>query len=307
MTEPRILRLYLEDGLRQSAEAGAHNFIARVVSVLRQARYRVEFRPNSPAERRKSATRRGYALFHMDGPVQARTLTFRRAYHYPFWFIERSGVRWDWPVARARFPADAVPRARADRFFAFWRTRLFGSAPARAGREGFVYVPLQGRLLIRRPFQTCAPIDMLRAVLGHDARPVVAALHPNEVYSSDELRALDELCSAHPRLSLATGGMERLLSGCDYVATMNSGAGFAGYFFARPLVLFADIDFHHIAANVSALGVEEALRAAPDLAPDYAGYLHWFWQDMAINAGRPEAEAKIRAALARGGWPLDDG
>ena len=117
MTEPRILRLYLEDGLRQSAEAGAHNFIARVVSVLRQARYRVEFRPNSPAERRKSATRRGYALFHMDGPVQARTLTFRRAYHYPFWFIERSGVRWDWPVARARFPADAVPRARADRFF----------------------------------------------------------------------------------------------------------------------------------------------------------------------------------------------
>ncbi|MFV0514576.1 MAG: hypothetical protein ACK5MY_13250 [Jhaorihella sp.] len=305
MTEPRILRLYLNEGLRQSAEAGAHNFIARVVSVVRRAGFRVDFHPDTPAQRLKSATRRGYALFHMDGPVQQRALTFRRAYHYPFWFIERSGVRWDWPVAKARFPAGAVPRARADRFLSFWRERLFGDAPARVGRDGYVYVPLQGRLLIRRSFQTCAPLDMLRAVLAHDARPVVAALHPNETCSDAELRALGDLRAAHPRLRLVTGEMKRLLTGCDYVATMNSSAGFAGYFFAKPLVLFADIDFHHIAANVSDLGAPEALRRAPDLAPDYAGYLHWFWQDMAINAGRPDAEDKIRAALARGGWPLD--
>lgn len=304
MTEPRILRLYLEDGLRQSAEAGQHNFIAHVVSVVRDAGYRVEFRADTPAERLQSATRRGYALFHMDGPEQDRALTFRRAYHYPFWAIERSGRRWDWPVAQATFPLDQVPRKQADRFYDFWQQRLFGDAPAKATHDGFVYVALQGLLLEHRSFQTCSPLDMLRAVLDHDPRPVVAALHPRENYSEAELRALDELRGVHPRLSVVTGEMERLLTGCDYVVTQNSAAALNGYFFGKPAVLFGRIDFHHIAANVVALGVTEALRQGPDLTPDHAGYLHWFWQERAINAGRPEAEDRIRAALIRGGWPV---
>lgn len=304
MTADPILHICLEDGLRQSAEAGRHNFIARLVSVVRDAGFDVRFRPDTPAERARSAGTGGYSLFHMDGPERDRALTFRRVYHYPFWAIERHGRRWDWPVARATFPAGAVPRATADRFHAFWRRRLFGDAPERAERNGFVYVPLQGRLLDHRSFQTCAPVEMLRAVLDHDARPVVAALHPGETYSRAELRALDDLVRANPRMTLATGDMQRWLAGCDYVVTMNSGAAFAGYLFAKPAVLFAAIDFHHIAADVAALGAAEALRRGPGLAPDFAGYLHWFWQEMSINAGRPEAEDRIAAALRRGGWPV---
>lgn len=304
MSEPRILRIHLEDGLRQSAAEGRHNFIGRIAGVAEAAGYRVEYRANTTAEQLKAPTRRGYALFHMEGATGPRAMIFRRVYHYPFWAIEPDAKRWNWRVAQTAFPRDAVPRKQADRFHAFWRDRLFGAAAQAPRRDGFVYVPLQGKLLVRRSFQSLSPLDMLRATLAHDPRPVVAALHPREVYSEAELAALDELAGETPRLSLRTGGMEALLAGCDYVVTQNSAAAFNGYFFGKPSVLFARIDFHHIAANVSGTGAAEALRAAPDMAPDYAGYVHWFWQQMSINAGRPEADDRIRAAFERSGWPM---
>jgi len=303
MTE-HCVTFYLEDGLRQSAEAGRHNFLGLVAEVLRAAGFGLAYRPDTQAERAASATRPGYALFHMAEPTHDRALTLRRVYHYPFWAIERSARRWEWRVAQTAFPADAVPRKAADRFYRFWQDRLFGDAPHRATRDGFVYVPLQGRLLQHRAFQSCAPLDMLRAVLAHEPRPVVAALHPKEEYSPAELAALERLERENARLTVTLGDMEALLKGCDYVVTENSSAAFNGFFFGKPAVLFAKSDFHHVSADAARLGVEDALRAASEMQPDYAGYLHWFWQEMAINAGRPEAKDKIRAALLRGGWPV---
>ncbi|MFT7594476.1 MAG: hypothetical protein ACI8R4_001797 [Paracoccaceae bacterium] len=305
MTQPRILRFYLHDELHQLAADGQHNFINKIAHVVKQAGYRVEYRRDTPSEHAKSAQRPGYAIFLMDDPTNDRGLTIRKAYHYPFWSIERSPKRWEWPVAVAEFPANDVPRKEADRFYKFWQRRLFDNAPTQTTRDGLVYVPLQGRLLDHRSFQSCAPLDMLRAILDHDkSRQVIAALHPNERYSPEELAALDQLNQAHNRLTVQLGGMERLLKACDYVVTQNSGAAFNGYLFGKPAVLFGQIDFHHIAANVADLGVAEAVRQGPDLAPDYAGYVHWFWQTMSINAGRDTAEEKIAAALKRGGWPL---
>lgn len=308
MSGQRILRFYLDDGLRNSAMAGQHNFIAKVSGVVQNAGYRVEYCRNTPTERAKSANRHGYAMFHMDGPPQPRALTFRRTYHYPFWAIEPSVKRWEWRVARATFCASDVPRKAADRFYGFWRERLFGSLANSPTRQGFVYVPLQGRLLDHRSFQTCSPLDMVRAVLQHDPdRQIVATLHPKEVYSPAELSALEQLERQHARLSVQTGGMEVMLGTCDYIVTQNSAVAFDGFFFAKPAVLFGQIDFHHIAANVTDLGVVKAIRQGglgPGLTPDYAGYVHWFWQVMSINAGRPEADQQIRAALSRAGWPM---
>jgi len=305
MNSQRILRFYLDEGLRQSALAGQHNFIGKIAAVLHNAGYRVEYCRNSPVERAKSAHRRGYSMFHMDAPNHDRALTIRRAYHYPFWAIEPSARRWEWRVARAEFPVGHVPRKAADQFYAFWRKRLFGILPENPAREGFVYVPLQGRLLEHRSFQTCTPLDMLNAVLQHDSeRPIVATLHPKERYSSEDLAALEQLAQQNPRLRIRAGGMQALLQACDYVVTQNSGVAFDGYFFAKPAVLFGQADFHHIAANVAELGVAEAIRQGSALAPDYAGYVHWFWQVMSINAGRSEADPQISAALSRAGWPL---
>lgn len=306
MAEPRILNIHLDPDLRASAQAGRHNFIAKIEAVMRGAGYDVRYRANSRTERLKSATRRGYSLFHMDPPLHDRALTFRRVYHYPFWAIEQTEKRWHWRVARTRFDPETVPRKRADGFYAQWQTRLFGDAPAQALAEGYVYIPLQGRLLDHRSFQTCTPLEMIEQVLQHDpARPVVAALHPKESYTARELDALDALAARHDRLHLETGQMERWLKGCDYVVTQNSAAGFSGYFFGKPLVLFGQIDFAHIARNVSDLGAEQAICTVMDSAPDFAGYTHWFWQKMSINAGRPDAEDRIARRFRQAGWPME--
>jgi len=305
MSRQRILRFYLDKDLRQSAIAGQHNFIGKIASVVHDAGYRVEYCRNTTAERAKSEHRRGFSMFHMDAPTHDRALTIRRSYHYPFWAIEPSAKRWEWRVARSEFSARDVPRKASDQFYGFWRKRLFGTLPENPTREGFVYVPLQGRLLDHRWFQTCTPLNMLNAVLRHDTdRQIVATLHPKESYSPEELSTLDRLEQQNPRLRVMVGGTEPLLQSCDYIVTQNSGVAFDGYFFAKPVVLFGQVDFHHIAANVAQLGVAKAIRQGPLLTPDYAGYVHWFWQVMSINAGRSEADQQIKAALARAGWPI---
>ncbi len=304
MTSARNVTFFLDDGLRESAEAGEHNFIGKVVSVLRSAGFEVAFRPNSQAARLSSALRPGYAMLHMDQPTHARALTMRRVYHYPFWQIETTTERWDWHVAKADFDPASIDPQEAQRFHGFWRRRLFPDAPP-ASREGFVYVPLQGRLTECRSFQTASPVQMVEAVLQNDPdRLVIATFHPGESYSDKERQAIYSLAERHPRLSVKTGSMDRLLPGCDYVVTQNSSAAFNGILFEKPFILFGKSDFHHIAANVSALGVPEAFRTVMGMAPDNAAYLWWFWQQMSINAGREGAEDKIAAALARGGWPI---
>ncbi len=302
MTDP-VLRLYLEPSLRVSAEAGQHNFIARVCGVVRQAGWQVEIHGNTLEDRVKSQTQDGCTLVHMEEPWGPRGLTFRRVYHYPFWAIERSGKRWEWDVAKASFDPMDSPRKEARSFTRRWRRKLYG-ALGETGRDGFAYVALQGRISQHRSFQTCSPLEMVEQVLEHDpARRVVAGLHPRESYDTGEMAVLEKLQSTHPRLEVVMGGMDRLLPRCDYVVTMNSGVGFAGLFLDKPLVLFGQIDFHHIAAKVADLGAEEAIRMAPDMTPDTAAYLWWFWQKMSINAGREDAEKKIAQRLAAGGWP----
>ena len=88
------------------------------------------------------------------------------------------------------------------------------------------------------------------------------------------------------------------------MVTQNSSAAFSGFFFGKPCVLFARVDFHHIAANVASLGVKAAFDRVRSMSPDYAGYVWWFLQRQSINAGRPEAEERIRDRLAALGWPV---
>lgn len=304
MSRAQAVTFYLDDSLRRSAAAGEHNFIGKVADVLRASGMTVAFRANSAAARIASALRPGYAIFHMDNPTHDRAVTIRRAYHYPFWQIEPTAERWHWHVARSAFVPDEVDPVEARRFQSFWRKRLFADA-APAQRGGFVYVPLQGRLTEQRSFQAASPVDMVKAALAHDTeRLVIATFHPKEVYSEAERQAIHHLAAQNTRLSFQTGGMENLLPKCDYIVTQNSSAAFNGLLFNKPIMLFARSDFHHIAANIHALGVAGAFQAVQHITPDSAAYLWWFWQKMAINAGRQEAEDQIRASLLRAGWPV---
>ncbi|WP_439153665.1 capsular polysaccharide export protein, LipB/KpsS family [Yoonia sp.] len=305
MSEENTVTFYLHDNLRQQAMAGRHNFMLKLSEVLTSAGMTVAFDDDTDAARLRAIARPGRSLHLMENPATARGLTLRRTYLYPFWHIERQGKRWDWPVAHAQFSPCAQNPTKAADFYRFWQNRLFDEGPAQATRDGFVYVPLQGHLTTCRSFQFCSPIDMVQAVLDHDpGRKVIVTLHPSEDYSPLEQDALNALMHDHSRLDVRSGGMERYLRNCDYVVTQNSGAGFMGYFFGKPLVLFGKTDFHHIALNVGDIGLAEAFARVDRHEPDYAAYLYWFLQKRSINAGRPEVLQKIRTVLRGHGWPV---
>lgn len=295
----RDVRVFLYPDLMRRVRAGRQGLLCPMVDLLRESGFDVSLQEDSPEN--LHAGRDGYSVVRMIAPLGPQGVTFRRTYLEPFYHIETTANRWDWPVARAAFDPDQ-PAHKAARFMKTQAGRLFGDRPVT--REGFVFVPLQGRLLEQRSFQSMTPVAMIEALLDHDPkRRIVATLHPRETYAPAEITALERLERIAPRFEMARAPSADLLTTCDYVATMNSSVALQGYFIGKPAVLFGQVDFHHIAAKVPETGME-AIRAAPDLTPDYAAYLWWFFRVMAIRAAGDDAKRGIRSALMRAGWPL---
>lgn len=305
MSITSVVTFYLHPKLRKQAQEGRHNFIALIGKVLTDAGLTVAFDSDDTLARLRAMARPGRGIFLMDPPVNGRSLTMRKTYIVPFWHIETQAERWDWPVAQARFEPAFVDPTKAANFQNFWQKRLFGDAVQDPRRDGFVFIPLQGRLTEKRSFQHCSPIEMIRSVLQHDpARPVIATLHPSETYQPEEERALEQLLVEYDRLYIRRGNADRYLRTCDYIVTQNSGLALQGFLFNKPAILFGRSDFHHITLNIADIGAETAFTAVTSHAPDYAAYLYWFLQMQAINAGRPEAQDRIAQVLRGHGWPV---
>ena len=290
MPDAELVQIFLEDELAEAARVRRHNFLNLLTEVLEQAGFHSQICTPSDSVNPMART-----LTHVKPPIGKPGLTFRRVYHYPFWQIEQTDRRWAWDVARARFDPSSVDTDEALAFQSAWRKRLF---PDLAPQQGdAIYVPLQGCLQHHRSFQICSPIDMVAKVVAATDRPVVLGLHPKETYSETDLTLLRQIA---PNATLQTGGMAEILPHCHAVVTQNSSAAFNGFFFDKPAVLFAQIDFHHIGQQKTPAGLADVLEMPEPRA--YAQYVHWFWQQMSINAGRPDAKSQIRARLARFGW-----
>jgi hypothetical protein len=93
------------------------------------------------------------------------------------------------------------------------------------------------------------------------------------------------------------------LSRCSFVVAQYSSVALMGYFFSKPAVLFADIDFHHIAGSVPRDGVDAAFERL-QRPPDFARYLCWFLKLNALNAGHEDFETSLLAKLREHGWPI---
>ncbi|WP_245726970.1 hypothetical protein [Paracoccus isoporae] len=291
-----MLRIHLDAGLLEQARSGSFNFINRIVSAVERRGWKAELAPETDAPPERYV----YALHHMSGPTHKRVKIFRRTYVYPYWHIESEPQRWRWQVARRKFRPAAIDQKEARVLIHHLRHRVMPDITPTEPTH--VLIPLQRQLTQRRSFQTMSPIEMVSAV-AKTGKPCIATLHPNGEYTPEETEALDLLASIYPNLKIG-GNSRDLLAGAEYVATQNSAVAFEAYLLARPVVLFAQIDFHHIALNVSELGVEEALSRAPDHKAYYAKYLWWFLKDQAIDAMAETAEERILAAMKKGGWPL---
>lgn len=301
----KTLTFYLNSKMRRDAEAGKVNIVNRIANAFSQYNFEMNFSENSDANIIGSAADAGYSMFFMEEPFHVRALSLRRAYYYPFWRIESTAQRWNWEVARTAFEPNQIDNAHAENFVRFWRKRLYGNdfLPVEIG--GFVFVPLQGRLLNHRSFQACSPIKMLEATLIEEpGKAVHATLHPKENYSDAEMKALDALIENYPQLIVSSTDFRQLIGQCQYVVTQNSAIAFDGYFFEKAVVLFSKVDFHHIAADVHQLGITEAFSKVRKMRPEYSKYIYWFLQKMSINAGRNQAEDQILAIVRKRGWDL---
>lgn len=284
----------------RTARVGTFPAMAVLARTVEAQGWRVLFERASAQAQDSPPPPGDHALLHMKQPRHPRTLTLRRAYHYPFWRIEPVAERWRFAVAQARFDPEAVDPGEAAAFVRRLRARVLpGPEPVRGDH---VLVPLQGHLRRTRSFQTMSPVEMLDAVC-RTGRPVVATLHPSESYDAADHAALARLAARHPNLTLG-GDTMALLRDCAFVATQNSAVAFDGMILGKPVVLFAQIDFHHAALNVADLGAEAALARAADARPALDRYVHWFLRTQAIDAQAPDAGARMLAAMRRGGWPL---
>ena len=300
MTDERLLSVYLHPPILRMARAGKLGFLNRMRALLESRGWQVRIRRSGEGPRAEAPNRPGFALYHMERPTHPGALTFRLAYHYPFWRLERQAERWRWPVARATFPEARLDPDIARDFARRLRDRVLpGPAPARGDH---VLIALQGRIHEQRSFQTMSPLRMVESV-ARTGRPAIATFHPKETYDGADRAALEAIAARHANLTIG-GDTARLLRDCAFVATQNSTVAMDGYILGKPAVLFGQSDFHHIALNVAELGSSEALSRAPEHRPDYAGYLDWFLRQSSLDMMASDADARLLVAMKKGGWPV---
>lgn len=294
MTQATTLRIYLDGSMLRTARDGSFPFMRVLQGAVQDAGWRVEWHQAGDAIPDDGS----YALFHAETPPHDRALSFRRAYHYPFWQIEPVQQRWRFDVALDSFDPAQIDPTRARNFADRLRDRVIpGPAPT---HDGPILVPLQGHIRRCRSFQTASPVEMVQRVAQLE-RPTLVTLHPNESYDARDLAALQAIAGRHPKLRIGRDTMAALRT-CPFVVTENSAVAFDGYLLGKPAVLFAQIDFHHIALNMA--DDDDALKKAETHRPDFDRYLFWFLQEKAINATLPDAGARILTAMRRGGWPI---
>lgn len=294
------LHLHLDPPQLAQVAEGRFPLVDRIRAALAPLNIALDIRPDSLDERRRAPQRPGWSLFHLHEPEGPRGLTLRRAYFFPFWRIERTNARWNFAVVGQQFDPAAVDPQAAARFRDRLRRRICGDL--RGSRGGYIYMPLQGRLLEHRSFQATSPVEMIKAVLAVEGRDIRATLHPKESYSAAEHQALAALAARHPRFRLVTSD-PGLLADCDLVVTQNSSVAMTGFLLDKSALLFAQIDFHHIAASVPRHGLDAAFAQLSGPPPDFAAYLWWFFQVTCIDAMAATAEERILGQLRAGGWP----
>ncbi len=294
-----MLYFYLGASQRAQIAARTANILTRIAEVVEAAGWQVVLLPE---EARFAAQQiNGYHLVLNQAVSGPFCLSLRQCYMEPFWRIEAVNDRWAWQTAGLSFDPDDVRSPYVRAFHDRWRGNLFGTTPI--GCDGFVFVPLQGKLRRHRPFQSMSPLAMLDALLAHETRPVVATLHPAEVYDTQSLAALNNLARQYARFTLSSQPSIDLLRRCDCVVTQNSSIALTGYFAQKPAILFARADFHHIAASVPRDGLAAVFADRPGDIP-FAPYVYWFFKMHAITSWSDDVHLQISARLRQHGWPV---
>lgn len=297
-----LLTIYVGPGILQQIKAGKQNFFCRVIGAVEARGWRVELREDNIVEFALAPERPGYALYLRNPASHEAALVCRRSYVGAFWQVEKTSRRWEWPITHKAFDPETVDPEAAQKFFDAWKKRVFPDAPA-ISDERFVLVPLQGTVFDQRDFQAMSPLEMIEATLVQTDLPLIVTMHPKAPLSERGDAALRAFAASEPRVTLREGGSMDLLPRCSFVVAQYSSVALLGYFFEKPAVLFATIDFQHIAGSVPRDGIEAAFAHVTE-RPDFARYLYWYLKLNSLNAGAPEFEDEVLATFRAHGWPI---
>lgn len=300
MSTDLVLNVYLHPPVLHMAQAGKLGFLNRMRALLEPRGWQITVRHSGQKARAEAPSQPGYALFNMERPTHDRALTFRLAYHYPYWRLERLAERWRWPIAQTPFDPARIEEHAAQNFARRLRARVRPGPDPVAGDH--ILIPLQGHIRRQRSFQTASPVQMIRAAAA-TGRLCVATLHPKELYDDGDHAALDRLTGEYPNLTIG-GQTMTLLRDCAFVVTQNSSVGFDGLILGKPVVLFGQSDYHHVCLNVSQLGAAEALARAPLHRPPVEKFLDWFLRRTSLDMMAVDADDRLLAAMRKGGWPV---
>ena len=296
------LGIYLDEESRARIEAGTHNFYGRLIRAFEGRGFAVSLHDDSASARHQSARRPGYSLFHHHPPSHGRALQLRQTAILPFWHVEKARSRAQFRLARAEFRPDEIDGAAAKGFFRFWRRKLIAEGGGDAG--GHVLVLLQRDLLAPAGAAGLNAIEMIRATLDQERfRRVVLLPDPDAALSEPEMQALEALADGE-RVALRRRGLGPLLAGCDYVVTQNAPMALRAVLHRKPVILFAEAEFHHVCLHAGPGTLARAYRNVLSRRVAYAKYFYWFLKLNCINAGAPDAGEQILQSCRHFGWEL---
>lgn len=298
-----LATVFLTSRSLKRAHDGDHEFVQAIQKIAKRKNRIVKLAQDTPANRNALGSG-AQTLVHMSHPAGPNGLVFRKLYGGSFYRIENLAERWHWQLAQAKFNPDKISSDVAQPFFEHWRDTLFGADANTPTQDGFIYMPMQGRLLKHRLFQSMSPVDMISTTLAQTKLPIIATLHPNETYTEEELQVLSNLEQDTPRFTLGQDPMASLLRRCDFVVTQNSSVAFHGAFFKKKALLFAGAEFHHAFTSIGQHPPAKAFEALKRSSPEFAKFIYWFWKLNAIDLAEKGHVQKLIKRLKDLGWTL---
>lgn len=243
-----------------------------------------------------------------------RLLNTGVAYIYPFWNLDPWGIRAQSSIGAMTFDAATIDAVAATEFATRLRKRLVDARISRYPQaEHAVDVP-KGCIAVflqsdahRAVEETChlSMRQMLAALLlRDDPRPIVVKPHPRDV--NPRTRAfLAKLAARDARLQVVDGNIHDILGRAAVAVTINSAVGIEAHLHRVPVVLCGRTDFHHAAVTVThQCYMDASIAKAEATSWPHDAYLHWYFSDRCLNAGRPDL---VTAFLEKIAVLLSDG
>ena len=237
-----------------------------------------------------------------------RLLNTGIAYIYPFWNLDPWGLRALSSIAAMPFDVGSVDAGAAAEFAARLRKRLveprISRYPQPQDRVDFpndcIAVFLQSEAH-RGVLETChlAMRQMLAALLARDdPRALVVKPHPRD--HDPRTRAyLARLAVRDARLLVVDANIHDILAQASVAVTINSAVGIEAHLHRVPVVLCGQSDFHHASVTVTdRREMDAAITRAQATDWPHDAYLHWYFVDQCLNAGKQSLVSDFLAKVA---------